>query len=368
MLTPGDDYPLHQTPEPIAFAGTDRNFYDRYFFNGMSLDGSFFFAVAFGIYPQLDIMDGAFSVVIDGKQHVLRVSKRMNGDRLNLTVGPLSIEIVQPLKTLRIRVAPNDGALAADITLTTRHDPIEEPRFTRRVGTRAFMDYTRLTQNGAWSGWISVGGTKVTLNPAEHFGTRDRSWGVRPVGKSDSQPPAQGALSQFFWLWTPANFADQVVFCHTNDDAHGRPWNRRAVVEGAGGSNQPAVEFEDVSPSYTWRPGSRRIDTLKVRMTSHEGEAELRFRTGTHFYMQGIGYTHPEWGHGMDRGPLDVAHETLDLAAVDDRDPRFMHIQAIAPAELETGGRVHKGIGVVEQLFIGPHEGTGMTGLFDPPA
>jgi hypothetical protein len=30
MLTRGDDYPIHQTPEPIAYAGTDRNFYDRY--------------------------------------------------------------------------------------------------------------------------------------------------------------------------------------------------------------------------------------------------------------------------------------------------------------------------------------------------
>jgi hypothetical protein len=34
VLSEGDDYPIHQRPEPIAFAGTDRNFYDRYFFNG----------------------------------------------------------------------------------------------------------------------------------------------------------------------------------------------------------------------------------------------------------------------------------------------------------------------------------------------
>ena len=35
-LSKGDDYPIHQTPEPVAYAGTDRNFYDRYFFNGYS--------------------------------------------------------------------------------------------------------------------------------------------------------------------------------------------------------------------------------------------------------------------------------------------------------------------------------------------
>ena len=57
MLSKGDDYPLHQTAEPIAFAGTDRNFYDRYFFNGYNPDRSGFFALAFGIYPHLDIAD-----------------------------------------------------------------------------------------------------------------------------------------------------------------------------------------------------------------------------------------------------------------------------------------------------------------------
>ena len=40
MLSKGDDFPLHQTAEPIAFSGTDRNFYDRYFFNGYNPDGS----------------------------------------------------------------------------------------------------------------------------------------------------------------------------------------------------------------------------------------------------------------------------------------------------------------------------------------
>ena len=37
MLTKGDDFPIHQTPEPIAYTGAVRNFYDRYFFNGYHL-------------------------------------------------------------------------------------------------------------------------------------------------------------------------------------------------------------------------------------------------------------------------------------------------------------------------------------------
>ncbi len=56
MLSKADDYPVHQTAEPIAYAGTDRNFYDRYFFNGYSKSGEHFFAAAMGIYPHLNVI------------------------------------------------------------------------------------------------------------------------------------------------------------------------------------------------------------------------------------------------------------------------------------------------------------------------
>ena len=58
MLTKADDYPIHQLSLPISEVGTERNFYDRYFFNGYSKDGEVFFAVALCLYPNLNIMDG----------------------------------------------------------------------------------------------------------------------------------------------------------------------------------------------------------------------------------------------------------------------------------------------------------------------
>ena len=77
MLSKADDYPVHQTPEPIAFAGTDRNFYDRYFFNGYAQapGDRAFFAVAFGIYPHLNIADAAFVVVRNGVEVALHASR-----------------------------------------------------------------------------------------------------------------------------------------------------------------------------------------------------------------------------------------------------------------------------------------------------
>ena len=70
MLTPFDDYPIHQTPAPIAQpVSADPNHYDRYWFNGHQKDGAFYFGAAMGHYPVRGVVDAAFSVVVDGIEH-----------------------------------------------------------------------------------------------------------------------------------------------------------------------------------------------------------------------------------------------------------------------------------------------------------
>jgi hypothetical protein len=367
MLTAGDEYPIHQMPEPVALV-TDRNFYDRFFFNGYSPDGHIFFAAAMGVYPALDVIDGAFCVAINGVQHNMRASARLNGERMAMRVGPISIIVDVAMQQVTLRVAANDASpLSADLTFTGRHFPIEEPRFTRRVGTRLFMDYTRMTQNGRWAGWIDVAGHRHAI-AADTMGTRDRSWGIRPVGKPDSQPAAMPP--QFFWLWTPCNFDGHAAYFHSNDDAHGRPWNRRGVLAGDGSGHDSATDFEGPEVALDWHPGTRRVRRAAMTLAP---DARLTLTSmvaanGTHghFYMNGLGYTHPEWGHGMDHGEAEVAYDAIDLSVVADSDYANMHIQALAEAVLEVDGAVHRGRGVIEQMFIGPHAASGLSGLFDP--
>ena len=139
MLTKGDDYPLHQTPEPIAYSDSSRNFYDRYFFNGYSADGELFFATALGVYPHVNIMDAAFSVVHDGVQHDVHASKILHMERLDTQVGPVSVEVIEPLRVLRVRCDDSDNGIRAELTFHARALPVEEPRFRRRVGVRAIL-------------------------------------------------------------------------------------------------------------------------------------------------------------------------------------------------------------------------------------
>jgi len=169
MLSKGDDFPIHQTPEPVAFAGTDRNFYDRYFFNGSRADGSGFFAVAFGVYPHLNVADAHISVLRGEEQLCLHASRELG------------------------------------------------------------MDFTRFTQAMRWSGSIEIDGKREEYG-AGSVGVRDRSWGVREIGERDPQPRVPKEARQFYWLWAPTNFPNLALYYHANEDESGKPWNRRCLL------------------------------------------------------------------------------------------------------------------------------------------
>lgn len=358
MLTRGDDFPLHQTPEPVAFSGTDRNFYDRYFFNGYAPDGSGFFAFALGIYPHLDIIDAHFSTIRGGVQHCLHASRELASERMDLRVGPLSVSIIEPLERLRVQVAETDG-IAADVTFTGRSFPIKEPRFTHRIGTRNFMDYTRMTQNGRYSGWIAVDGVRHEL-AAGTMGTRDRSWGVRPIGVRDPQPIPGTPMPSFFWQWAPLNLADASLFYHINADTRGNPWNTCATLapDGAGADEIRSGQGSLRAPLV---PGARwpRGGALDVQVPG--APRSLTLEPLGRFQMKGLGYAHPVWGHGMHHGPaLKVEREDIELAAIDPLAPENLHVQL----PVRVGGDA-SGIGVFEQLVIGPFAPLGLTEMLD---
>lgn len=359
VLTRGDDFPIHQTAEPIAYAGTDRNFYDRYFFNGYAPDGSGFFAAAFGVYPHLDIVDAHFNVVRGGVQHCVHASAEMHMERMGMRCGPIAVEVVEPLHALRVIVDDHEG-ISADITFTGRAFPIEEPRFMRRIGPRSFMDYTRLTQNGHYEGWIEVDGRREALAEGT-AGTRDRSWGVRPIGARDAQPIPDAPTPAFFWQWTPVNFADGSLFFHVNNDEHGRAWNTRAAWA-PDGADAGDIREGHGSMRTRLHSATRWPSGGTLSLALHGAPEQVTFEPLGRFQMRGLGYTHPEWGHGLHHGQLKVEREDIDLEAVDPLAPENLHVQI--PVRV-SGNRGEEGIGVFEQLIIGPFAPLGLAGLLD---
>lgn len=365
MLTAFDDYPIHPSADPIAHPATgDPNHYDRYFFNGVSVDGDLFLAGAMGHYPVRGVVDAAFSVVVDGVEHSLFASGRMPFDR-STEVGPLRVEVVEPLKTIRLIADPSAEGIGADLTFRARTPAIEEPR-QRRVTADGIlvMDHTRLTQWGTWEGTITVDGRQLTVDPAKVRAVRDRSWGTRGVGVpvSTNRPPQ---APQVFWMWAPLHFDDVCTHLALHEYASGNRWLQTAryialdpaggaLVEGADAGGELDFDYE-----LEWVPGRREARRAVFKLADG---AVIELETLYTFRMRGIGYSHPKWAHGSNHGELEVGRESIALGDFDPLDISSVHLQNIVRARI--GERT--GVGVLEQFVLGPHVPTGLTGLLDP--
>lgn len=375
MLSSYDDFPLHQTSHPIArTASSDLNHYDRYFFNGYTRDTRLFFAAAMGLYPNRHVADAAFSVVVDGgtadaRQINVHASRRAPSDRAEANVvGPIEVEVIEPLSALRVAVDAPEHGLRCDLTFVRRSAPIEEPHFFHQVGQRTIMDSTRMTQFGNWEGWIEIDGEITDLAPGEALGTRDRSWGVRTVGER-GPVGAPVADPQFFWLWAPLNFEGFSTHFDVNEHFDGRRWHESGFVTIVPtGSNglEPPEAVRAVDYDITWRPGTRAPETCRINMQPYAGESTtITLEPLFDFHMLGLGYTHPEWSHGVWKGELAVGGDRWDLPVENMTAPQHVHVQTIVKATTSGAAGVHEGLGVLEAFVVGRHDPSGLTGLFD---
>lgn len=362
LLTGADEYPIHQTPEPVAVSGSDLNFYDRFWFNAYRADGASLVAVAMGIYPNLNILDAAISVVHDGVQHSLFASRLLNGSRMLTKVEPIEVEVVEPLKRIRVRVGDNAHGIRAELLFTGRAPPLQEPRFTWRMGARTIMDSTRLTQNCCCEGWIEVAGERLAVQAWR--GTRDRSWGVRSVGGANRNPFPPEMKPQFFFLWCPFNGDDHLMYFHTNDDAQGRPWNRSAVLVPLHGEPQAVL---DSRAELKFRAGTRHVSHAVIHgHLGAGGDVKLELTPEWNFYMRGVGYGHASWGHSAYQGPYNTHYESFRVDGIDEAQPDTNHIQAACRAVLHLpGGERHEGRAMLEQLIIGESKPCGFRDVFD---
>ncbi|MCU1392210.1 MAG: hypothetical protein JWM34_638 [Ilumatobacteraceae bacterium] len=364
VLSSYDDFPIHQACVPIAHPATaDLNHYDRYFFNGYAADGSVYFGLAMGLYPNRHVVDAAFSVVRDGAQVSAFASGRAPRDRIDATtVGPIRVEVVQPMKVHRLHIQAPAQGIAAELTFTANSDAIEEPHYFQRVGVRVLFDYTRLTQFGSWSGWIDLDGERIVIDGANITGTRDRSWGVRPVGEP-APSGAPVAMPQFYWLWAPVNFPDFAAHFDVNEFGDGRRWHEVGAIARHG---HEVEMMRTVDYRIDWQPGTRYASAFEYDLVGWDGTvATISLVPIFNFQMSGIGYGHPEWNHGSWRGESAVGGQRLTLPVDDPLSRENVHVQTLCRATYrDTAGVTAEGTGILELLCVGDHP-TGLRGILD---
>ncbi len=365
MLTAGDDYPIHQVAEPIRHAGTsDRNFYDRYYFNLHGSSDDLFMVMGVGQYPNLGVQD-AFAVVRRGNDHRVVRASRPLGNRLDSHIGPFDVEIVEPLKKLRFTIEDNEHGIACDLVWEGAIEAFEEPRHYIRRHGRVMFDTCRLAQTGYWSGELRIGGETIEVTPDRWKGTRDRSWGVRPVGEAEPGGiHAQDGMSFNMWNYAPMQFDDYSILYIVQEDEHGSRSMEEAVRIWHDSSKAPEW-LGRPDHEHTFRPGTRYVESAVLRFPdAPEGPLSVKVTPLVECYLTvGTGYGFDaDWRHGMYQGP-ELVVQGLAIDMETDKDKLFGIVDQVARFEL--GQDV--GYGLHEFMFLGPHDKYGFESFMDVP-
>lgn len=372
MLNLLDDFPIHQTPEPVAHPATsDRNFYDRTWFNGYSVEGDWYFGIGMAIYPHRGILDCAFSAVEKGgRQHCFFASCRAPLERTEMRVGPFSIEILEPMRKTRVVLKDNETGISCDLVFSTRTSPVQEKRQTQWEGARRIMDSTRFDQFGRWSGHIHHPDGNIIVDETQCRGTKDRSWGVRGVGEPESGGAPPLSTPSAFFLWAPLfwdDHATHAIFLDTTDGED--PLDEGMIIptyasedEIPGTADPDVKRMAKAAHRLKYVPGTRMIETAQIDLIDRQDNVRtITFEPILTFFMRGLGYLHPVWKQGSWHGELEIGSESFDPQSLDLQEVHNLHVQQVV--RVSDGSR--EGIGALEHVCLGSYARYGFTGISD---
>ncbi|HXW33693.1 MAG TPA: hypothetical protein VEJ87_03875, partial [Acidimicrobiales bacterium] len=219
-------------------------------------------------------------------------------------------------------------------------------------------------QLGTWSGTLRVGDDEIRVDDERWVGTRDRSWGIRPVG--EPEPPGRAAsepdpLFGFWWTNVPLRFDDFAIVLIAQETGTGHRTLSEAIRVWPDQTGRAAEQLGWPEFDIRYRPGTRHPESAVIRMTERGGKPlVLEIETlGFVALNCGPGYGgDPDWGHGQWRGRGWTESVTVDLEdpQVKSRIP-FGVVDHVARA---TCGE-HEGWGMFEHGTFGMHEPSGFS-------
>src|SRR4051794_31227968 len=195
MLSPLDEFPIHQLPQPIAEVGSsDRNFYDRCYLNAHDRTGNIFLITGLGYYPNLGTKDAFVLVRRGDEQTAVHLGDALDHDRTNQGCGGYRVEVTKPLEELRLVLEETEG-IAMDLRWRGLFPVVQEAAHVMRTGTlRKVLDAQRFAQVGSWEGRLSIDGEDIAVTPDRWIGSRGPPRGVRPPGEGGPpRPPPRPA-------------------------------------------------------------------------------------------------------------------------------------------------------------------------------
>ncbi|MFT5441962.1 MAG: hypothetical protein ACI8W3_001004 [Myxococcota bacterium] len=367
-LSPMDEFMAHQTCETFDHVFTsDRNFYDRYYFNMHSSSDELFLIAGMGQYPNLGTTDAFVSVSHGESIYVVRASRELGSNRLDTQVGPFGTEVLEGLKKVRVWCEDNEHGISFDLVFEGTVPAIEEPKtFQRHPHGRVSMDTSRYAQVGTWTGTLRVAGQEYEVTPDKWRGARDHSWGVRGIG--EPEPPGirasqVGAGFGFFHTWIPLQLDDCLYKLFSEQDKDGGCLVEESAKVGSFASGGKVEAMGKPTFDYKYKSGTRELDHAIVTFDDPSGQTiEVRATPLRTVYLAaGSGYIpQPDWSHGMYQGPLKVEGKTYDVSTEEARAALGPLYEVLCRFELSTG---EVSYGLLEALCVGSYHPFG----FDSP-
>lgn len=374
-LVPADESFHHQITQTFAtVAQSDRSWTEKVCAMAAPRAGGVQLAFGMGKYPNRGVLDAYAGVSRGVEQWTVRSSRRLFPDVERTEAGPIRYEVLEPLRSVRFSLAPNDVVpISFEWTFTGIVPPaLELPEHHRsRDGLRLDADIVRYHHIGTASGWVEVDGVRHELDDDSAVSTRDHSWGVRymvgaPV--ADVEDPGRPAGVSTTVMWSP-------IMCERPDGSrYGLHWyyQRHGIggwerVELQGGAEHPdgrREPFVALVAEPAVRDDNRRLEGALLRFTMGDGtERPLTvtpidgtgFHLGTGLYFGFDGHWHGEW-----RGDLHVDGEHIADCS-DPETARRIHQMRDCLVRVDDPVGGGTGWGNLQSIFAGPHPDLGLT-------
>jgi hypothetical protein len=301
-LTPYDEYPFHQHPTPFHVPGTsDVHFNDGYFCATFTHDC--YLVCGVRLHPNMNVIDGFAGLAHGGEQRVLRTSRALRPSAGELAVGPLRIEVREPMRQVRMTLAQADAGFAFDLEWQARGEPfLEAPYRFSKYGHLTY-DMIRYTQVCRTRGTVWIDGQARAVDGWDAI--RDHSWGVRdgmgPVtrhGGIEREP--EEIDHRRFRIWTQFATDRYVGYVNTHEDVDGRTLDFEGRLDFADGSS---LKLAALRHAIVYAPGTKHPVSARLELLDATGRwRALQLRsTGTPADVQGLGY-YGGWRDGGSAG------------------------------------------------------------------
>jgi hypothetical protein len=358
---PMDDFIVHQAPLPIDRpVDSDRHFNDGYWF-GFYTDGIYCFC-GLRAHPNNNVMDGYAGAVADGEQRTVRFSRALRPRTGELAVGPLRIDILEPLERLRLRLGANEVGVEWDVELTALGLWGEDRAQQFRHGV-VLNDVLRYTGVCRPAGWVTLDGREIAID--DSWGAaRDHSWGMRstmgprtPLGGVGGRPRDPRATR----FWVPFTCGEQIGFFHGHEDGEGSVLD----FDGSVRHGDREIVLAALRHDFEYHPGTNIVQAGRFVLVGTDGE-ELDYEfevccEGVH--PQGFGYNQG-WSDGGNPG-VWRGDEVEESSRRDVRDPAAKPFADHLPEARRIGATEFaarlggpdgtRGMAMIEHMVYGKH-------------